>query len=367
MKKRVLLVSPYSKVNTGGIGTWTKNILDYHETNGTAELIHMNTAFRFKSNLVNNIFQRILQGVIDGVFVNVLFFAYIIKFRPQTVHYTSSASYALVKDLLVIIIAKLFGLRFIIHWHFGRIPSLIKSNNIEWHIFKRISQMTNLSIVLDKESLLSLKESGINNIALIPNPISADLSVFAGKFNTSKKTIKSGTFVFVGHIIPAKGVIDLIKACCEIKAKIKLLLIGPVNDQFRKQLTSLAVENNRSKLIEWIGEIPREDVFIYLESANALCLPSYTEGFPNVIIEAMAFGCPIIATRVGAIEEMVISDDFGPAGICIEPSNIQQLIDALDYVMKNSAETMEYAINGNKRVISKYTLQDIYHHYENEW
>lgn len=66
-------------------------------------------------------------------------------------------------------------------------------------------------------------------------------------------------------------------------------------------------------------------------------LPTYTEGFPNVVLESMACGCPIVATSVGAIPEML----DGGAGIVIEPRNVEQLRDAVAWVLENPERAAE--------------------------
>jgi len=366
MQTKVLLVSPYSEKKVGGIGTWTKNILDYHSKQGQFKLIFLNTAFSFKSNLVRNKSQRIFQGIIDSILVLVLMLLKIIRFNPKTIHYTSSASYALVKDLFAIYIAKIFRIKFIIHWRFGRIPEIFELQNSEWKILKIVAKAANKSIVLDNQSLICFKNSGINNTVLIPNPVSEYLRMKAISINFDDKTFEIGTLVFVGHIIPDKGIYELVKACIKVEKMKQLILIGPVNINVKNELISIAAQHNNNWLV-WKGEIPREEVFQYLYAANALCLPSYTEGFPNVVLEAMALGCPVIATRVGAIEEMLTSEDLGEAGLCVDPKNVEQLTLALEYIISNPEKAMALGKNGNQRVLLKYTLENVFDQYESLW
>lgn len=367
MRNKVLLVSPYSEKRVGGIGTWTKNILDYQKNHGQIDLIFLNTAFSFKFNIVRSKVQRLFYGILDSMLVIALLLFKILRYKPTIIHYTSSASYALVKDLVAIYASKIFGIKFIIHWRFGRIQELSETKNIEWKILKKVINASHTSIVLDQNSFLCLKNNGMNNVVLIPNPISEDLNKKAKSFDFRNKTIDNGTFVFVGHIVPEKGIFELVEACSKIEGLIQLNLIGPFKEDVKNELVKIASQWNNGEWLKWKGEIRREEVFQYLYTANALCLPSYTEGFPNVILEAMALGCPVIATKVGAIEEMLTSEDFGKAGICIEPRDVSQLISALEFMINNSEEANEFGVNGNLRVLSKYTLAKVFHQYENIW
>ena len=158
MRNRVLLVSPYSEKKIGGIGTWTKNILDYQAKFGKFEMEFLNTAFHFKPNLEKESFKRIFYGLIDSSLLLLLLIFKIIQKKPQTIHYTSSASFALIKDYFAINICRIFKVNFVIHWRFGRIKVLSEMNNWEWKILKMVIRAANTSIVVDRESFNLFKE-----------------------------------------------------------------------------------------------------------------------------------------------------------------------------------------------------------------
>jgi len=367
MKNKVLLVSPYLKNTVGGIGTWTKNILDYNKKYGEFDIVFLNTAFGFKSNLVKNTGQRLISGVLDSLLILILLFIKVIKYKPRAIHYTSSASYALIKDFFAICIAKLFRIKFIIHWRCGRIPELFEKQNLEWKMLKIVIRAADVSIVLDNSTLKCLKNIGTKKIVLIPNPISEYLHEKAKSVSFENKSIKIGTLIFIGHVIPTKGVFELVEACSKIEGIVQLVLIGPFLPKIKNDLMSVALGRKNPDWLVWKGEILREEVFKYLYSANAICLPSYTEGFPNVIIEAMAMGCPVIATNVGAIEEILLSEGFDKAGICISPRDINQLTKAIEFMISNPAMAKEFGKNGNQRVLARYTPNHILHQYETIW
>jgi len=366
MKKRVLLVSPLPKIKSGGIGTWTRTILDYQKIHGKFDLNFINTAFSFQSNIVSSRFQRIIHGVLGGVIILIHIIIKIIWLRPKTIHYTSSGSLALLKDYFAVKIANFFQINFVIHWHFGRIPELRKKNNLEWKLLLKVAKSANTSIVLDNKSCQVLDQNKVKEVILIPNPISEDMINEEKLFAIDKKSIEIGTFVFIGHIIPAKGVSELVKACCLVNSNIKLVLIGPVSKSYKKELISFTSQID-TEFITWTGELLRHDVIKYLHTANALCLPSYTEGFPNVILEAMSTGCPVIATNVGAIKDMIFSDEFGNAGICIKPKSVELLTQALEYMISNPIEVNQFSNSGYKIVKNKYTPSKIFHEYESVW
>ncbi len=263
MKPRLLLVSPYSSSKSGGIGTWTKIVIDYTQKYCNCELCFLNTVFRFKSNLINNRYYRIAYGIIDSFFVLIKFIYKIIKFKPTVIHYTSSASYALFKDIFAVCIAKLFRIKFIIHWRFGRIPSLFTKQNFEWFLLKKAISLADHSIVLDKNSYYTLAEQGFNCISIIPNPISENISNRLQSYSPDKKQFKFGSIVFIGHIIESKGVVELVHACCLAENVTELVLIGPVSEKLKEKLIKLSLTKRSGNWLKWIGEIHNSQINLF--------------------------------------------------------------------------------------------------------
>ena len=117
----------------------------------------------------------------------------------------------------------------------------------------------------------------------------------------------------VGNLVAGKGFDLLLKAYHSLlqndKQDTYLIIIGD-GEQFKvlkKMIVSLGLQN-RARLV---GSIPHEELYLWYSAADLLCLPSHREGWPNVIMEALACGRPVVATAVGGIPEIINSDDFG--------------------------------------------------------
>ncbi len=121
--------------------------------------------------------------------------------------------------------------------------------------------------------------------------------------------MKGRRIVFVGKLVPIKGVDILIGAWARLHqtkavAETDQLIIigdGKCRKTLEHQVSSAGIERH----VRFLGTIPHPEVSRWLAAADALCLTSYNEGTPNVVVEALASGVPVVATRVGGVPEIV--------------------------------------------------------------
>ncbi len=130
-------------------------------------------------------------------------------------------------------------------------------------------------------------------------------------FNKDKKMI-----LFVGNLIPRKGVVYLIEAINLIKSygidKIECILLGSKVD--KKYVNSLYEKSRSSKIddiIRFIDPVPYDEVALWMNAADIFVLPSQEEPFGLVALEALACGTPTIATAVGGLKELVVDEKTG--------------------------------------------------------
>lgn len=140
------------------------------------------------------------------------------------------------------------------------------------------------------------------------------------------------TLLFLGRLGERKGVHDLIAALPEVIQRVpdlKIILGGDGDlERFRRQAESAGILSH----IEFAGWIGSERKFQLLASSTAFVLPSYNEGFPVGIIEAMACGIPIVATTVGGIPDAITD---GQEGLLVPAGDISALSQALIRVLTN--------------------------------
>jgi glycosyltransferase involved in cell wall biosynthesis len=142
--------------------------------------------------------------------------------------------------------------------------------------------------------------------------------------------------LFVGNLVPVKGLTDLMLAWKEVSDAVpagthELVLVGhgPLADSLRRMARTLCLEHS----VRFVGPEPRARVAGWIGASTALVLPSLDEGVPNVILEALASGRPVVATRVGGVPEIHPGDS---AGALVPVRDQRSLARAIRVVLRGS-------------------------------
>ncbi|OKH87467.1 glycosyltransferase family 4 protein [Thalassospira sp. TSL5-1] len=164
-------------------------------------------------------------------------------------------------------------------------------------------------------------------------------------------THQGTNIIFCGTTSQNKGLDTLIKSFIETQKKIpnmKLKICGGGKEKRFYQEMAQEFEN-----IEFYGWISPEDVRKHMSSSDILCLPSYKEGLPLCILEAMNAGLPIIASNVGSIPEAVVNDKNG---YLIEPGDTQALTRNLISLAKNQKLRTQMGVQSKTMYEEKFSI-----------
>jgi glycosyltransferase involved in cell wall biosynthesis len=364
---KLLLISPLPPP-VGGIASWTVNMLKYFSANSTGwQVYHQNTAIKYREITNTGKWNRLIGGIRDTRRIIKEFKKNLDKIKPDVIHLTSSASIALFKDILLLILATKRSIPVTIHFRFGRIPALQERKNWEWYMLCKVIHKSHKVIVIDQKSYEALVRAGFKNIVNIPNPVSPDIEQKARIFLTNDNVRSNGRIIFVGHVIKNKGIFELVEACLNITSVKELIVIGPYEESIKKELLKLANSRDNGTWLKLIGPQNKDQVLEQMNKSSILALPSYTEGFPNVVIEAMAMGCAIIASEVGAIPEMIESKSETPCGLCVPIRNKELLIKAIEMLIEDPIKAKMMGRQGAVKILNNYALDKIIIQYQNIW
>ncbi len=166
------------------------------------------------------------------------------------------------------------------------------------------------------------------------------------------------TFIFIGRMVRDKGINELVAAFDRLNREFpatKLLLVGKFEDELDPVLpeTKQMIENNPK--IEFAGY--QNDVRPFLVASDVAVLPSYREGFPNVVIQAGAMGLAQIVTDINGCNEIVIE---GRNGLIIPKQDEQALYEAMRKLATDRDLTSQMAASARKLIASRYRQQDVW-------
>ena len=199
---------------------------------------------------------------------------------------------------------------------------------IEWAL-----RYARVVVSVSKALCKQLKKLGVSDkkIRLIYNGV--DLDVFRPeKKITANQALglqaNQKKILFVGNLELTKGCKELLMAFVELleiegDSELQLHYVG--RGRAEKELKICAEKLGCLDNVHFMGEAQHTELVHWYNAVDLICLPSYNEGVPNVLLEAMACGLPIVATRVGGIPEVVSEE----SGILVEKQDPDALITAL--------------------------------------
>jgi glycosyltransferase involved in cell wall biosynthesis len=151
-------------------------------------------------------------------------------------------------------------------------------------------------------------------------------------------------FIYLGRLNRDKGILDLAQAFAKIQnSKAFLLIVGKDEGGFVGKIKVInAHKSSQVRFVDFTNK--PED---YLAASDVLCLPSYREGFGNVIIEAAAMGIPAIASDIYGISDAIINNR---TGMLHKPKNVNSILDAMQRFLTKSELVKKYGIAASERV-----------------
>ncbi|MBW4560914.1 MAG: glycosyltransferase family 4 protein [Mojavia pulchra JT2-VF2] len=226
------------------------------------------------------------------------------------------------------------------HLTYSRLPEWAKQ--LLSGIFRRCSGLIVLSKTWKDYYVLNL-DLNPQRVFVLPNPAELPVEI-PQRMNANQVTL-----LFCGRVGQRKGTFDLIEAFANLPAEqkncAKLIIAGDGDiEQGRKLIEKL----NLTEHITFAGWVNSEQRDKLLAKADVFLLPSYNEGLPMAILEAMSWGLPVITTPVGGIPELVVHNENG---LLVKPGDIQQLSAAILSLITNEELRLILGKTARERVM----------------
>lgn len=354
--KKAVLVAPLPPPY-GGIANWTRIIISALGGDSNWETTVVDTSPRLRATEGRSLLNRVVDGFRSTLKARKAL-GCVIREGVSVVHITTSGSLALFRDSILLSYLAKHSVPTVYHIHFGRVPDILNSGSWEKAALLRNLALCSKVIAIDAATARALEPVvGKRKVVLTGNPV--DLNEM--DLVSNKTTEDTSSIVYIGWLIPTKGIAELCDAWRCIYKKFpnwKLELIGPYNPTTLEKMT-LDIDDG----LEITGELTHEEAMRRLATSSIAVLPSYTEGFPNFVLEAMSLGKPVVATAVGAIPEMVGDE----RGILIPPRNAKALELALEKLMDNPFKRQELGLKAKDFVRKNYSAEVVVDEYKKVW
>jgi glycosyltransferase involved in cell wall biosynthesis len=298
--------------------------------------------------LINKFFIAVLA------YLKLFLFLLLKKYKIIHIHGASYNSFW--RKSLYINLGRFMNVKIIYHIH-GAEFKLFYKNNMKK--IKKMFKKCDVIIALSESwKTFFEKEIGCTHIFVVNNIIPFP----------PKKEIDRGSeicyLLFMGKISSRKGIWDLLDVLSDHKLYFenKVILYVCGNGEINR-LLSFVSDNSLEKIIQYKGWVANDEKIDMFYRSDVFILPSYNEGLPISILEAMSYGLPVITTPVGGITEIVKNN---VTGILVNPGNQKQIKEAIDILITNKNLRNEMGQASYRSVVNYFPdkvekqLQDIY-------
>jgi glycosyltransferase involved in cell wall biosynthesis len=277
--------------------------------------------------------------------------------RPDILHLNTSLNIgAFWRDLAYALVARLHGVRVVLQIHGGTLPhAFLGGSRVSHALLRALLGLPDAIVVLAEEELRAYRRflPG-RRIVLIPNGIDHAAFDFPRRAVTDARPLQ---LVFLGRLARVKGVRELLHglaAALERGASARLAIAGSGPEQ--RALHQIVVRLGLQDAVTFVGATFGADKAALLRDSDVFVLPSYSEGLPIALLEAMAAGNAVIATPVGAMPDVVVP---GTHGMLVPPGDAMAVAAAILAMAadRKALARMQQACRG--RVADRYSLEQL--------
>jgi len=262
----------------------------------------------------------------------------------QFVYIHTAAYRSFHRKTIFILLAILFSRKIVLHIH----PSdfQISLNQLtgvnKYLIFKMLERVTAFVVLSDEMRSYMGSLFPDAKIFVLPNPV--DFKELTDQWHHMRS---SDELLYLGWFIREKGVYDLVDAVARLRERGIVVHLDFYGTKAAARLKDYVAENNMADLIRVQGWVTGRAKVELLYRCAILILPSYSEGVPNVILEAMATRTPIVSTKVGGLKEILKE---GENAFVTEPGNSIRLSEDILNCLSNQELRNKFTDNAYRYV-----------------
>ena len=271
--------------------------------------------------------------------------------KPGVAHFHMSSRGSFLRKYLIFLLCKFLGYKTLIHLHSGEFDKFYfrHRSGIIGRFARKLFVEADHVVVLGHFWKKWMEENGFRkgSISIVYNPIDTDYRISISK---------DRSILFLGRLTNNKGLSDLLNAMklvIPLYPNCQLVLGGDGEMAFFKDLTMKLGLSANVKFLGWVEGAEKTKL---LSSSSIFVLPSYAEGFPVGIVEAMAHRMAIIATSVGGVTDAITS---GTEGILISPGDVNGLAKELIRLLNSKIECEVFGEAAYNKFIDSFSSEKI--------
>jgi glycosyltransferase involved in cell wall biosynthesis len=268
-------------------------------------------------------------------------------------HIHSSSGASFLRKCGIALISRCFRHRVIFHIHSGNFIDYYQTGGrcvrllIRW-VLKAADCVIVLTPFWKRE--IEALTSGCSRMIVISNGV--DTRKYRPAEQNDRK--RDGTnLLFLGALISAKGVYDLVKAAGELKRAGLLLHLTIAGDRELAKVRRCSQAEGVDDAMDLPGWVAEEKKLQLLRETDILVLPSYKEGLPLCVLEAMACGLPIICSNIGGLADLVKE---GENGFLVEPGDVKRLSSCIRTLVRDQRLREEMGRRNRQKIVVGYGI-----------
>jgi glycosyltransferase involved in cell wall biosynthesis len=214
---------------------------------------------------------------------------------------------------------------------------------------KLLLRLAHLNIAISEDSRERLLQIGIDPACIAVVRPATDVAIAPQQLTTPRHAGEAVHLLYVGQCDERKGVIHLIQALATLAhLPFRLDLVGryDAKSAYYQKVAQLIEEHHLGARVRFAGFVSEEQRAAYYRQADVFVLPSLHEGYGIVLIEAMSYGLPIVASRVSSIPELVVD---GETGLLAPPADAEAWSRALAQLITSAETRREMGARGLAR------------------
>lgn len=263
---------------------------------------------------------------------------------------TSLNAKAYWRDLTYLLVARLCGARVLLQKHGGTLEAFCGGNRLFAAFVRATLKLADAVVVLSRAELHEYGAYVGRNVVLLPNGI--DVAPYRRLNRPPADPAAPLRCAYVGRLAPRKGLDEILEAMAGTRATLTIAGSGPDEQRLRLRVRELKLEPR----VRFAGPAFGEDKARLLSQADVLLLPSYGEGLPYALLEAMAAGVVPVVTRVGAIPDVV---EAGVHGLFVAVRDARAIVSALDSLDADRAWLARMSAACRKRIVASYSIDRV--------